>query len=483
MKWYQRPPARLIFRTTAYTMLCVTLSIFLLEMARFASDEAKLSLDLTAVDYLTACLQYLLGSAIVGIVFAGPGGLALGSIAAAILDQACPARFSAKFVRGILGFIVLIALLPVIFALPEIISMLDGAKARLIGLMMIVPLGLALRWSQLVADRYISEATQSEASESALHPRKRMIWRAAATSVALGVPVMTAYVWLFVTVADTWYTFDGPGFLLLVCLTLGAAGLALLGSTLGAIMALVTKLAPGRMDAGARCRTLVSLVPLFFLVPLITPSQPSDIEKFLWKLRAGFSIEKLEAAGWLLAIAFVVGVCQITFTKYQRETTGPKNDNPIRLWRAIPLVTVVSALVVCGAAFSILSHALYASLFEPEAAARPSEIKQLLRAARDGLSVGLIFGSALALTIMLFFSEIRRPRVFRLSILGIAVLVAFALWGPFIDFALSASLLVPEHNQRILPPLVEMTLFVITTVLMGEAYRRAAKTTARKRSA
>ncbi len=482
MKWYQRPKARLVFRLATYTIFCVTLLLFLQLMAEFASNDAKYRYERTAVDFLLESIKSLAGGAIIGLFVAGPGGLALGAFVAGVLGPGYRAQIGPKSVRFVLGFIVFLATLPAFLAFPDFISTLNGGKARLIGLLILLPLGLALRWSQVVANKYISEAIQGEDVEWTLHPRIRMVLRAAGYSVAFGVPVLTAFVWLYVTVAHTWHTVDGPVILLLTCLTLGVPCLALLGGIFGSAMALVTKLTPARIHGQPRFRVLVSLMPLLFFIPVFLSLHPYDIHRFWWRFQADFTLEKLDAAGWLLALAMAVGICQIVFAEYQREATAPKNDNPIRLWRAIPLVSVVATLVACSALFSILSYTLYLSISEPEAAAQASQAPWMLPSAHDGLAFGMIFGSALALIIMLFFNEIRRPRLFRLTVLGVTLLVAQLLWRRFFDYALSRSLLDPDHIQQILPQSLELVLVVGATVVLAELYRRATNTPSPKRS-
>ena len=482
MKWYQRPKARLVFRLATYSIFCVTMLLFLQLMAEYASNDAEYSYERTAADYLLASIGHLAGSAIFGLIVVGPGSLALGSLVAALLGPSHRARSRPRFVRFLLVSVVALVTLPAFLELPVFISLQSGGRARLIGLLILLPLGLALRWSKLAADKYISEVIQGEDAELAPSPRKTMVWRAAGYSVAFGVPVMTAYVWLYVTVADTWYTMDGPVFLLLACLIAGVPFLALLGGIFGSAMALATKLTPARLHGQPRFRVLVSLLPLLFLIPVFLPLQPYAIERFWWKLQTGFTLEKLDAAGWLLAIAMAVGICQIVFAEYQREVAAPKNDNPIRLWRAFPLAKVVAALVACSALISILSYSIYVSIFESETATQTSQVLGMLRAAHDGLAFGTVFGATLALTIMLFFNEIRRPRLFRLTVIGVALLAAIPLWRRFFDYALSRSLLDPDHIQQILPQSLELVLVVGTTVVLAELYRRAATTDNQKRS-
>ena len=482
MKWYQRPKARLVFRLATYSIFCVTMLVFLQLMAEYASDDAEYSYERTAADYLLESITSLAGGAIFGLIVVGPGSLALGSLVAALLGPGHRARRRPRFIRFVLVSIAVLVTLPAFLELPVFISLQSGGRARLIGLLILLPLGLALRWSKLAADKYISEVIQGEDAELAPSPRKTMVWRAAGYSVAFGVPMLTAFVWLYVTVADTWYTMDGPIFLLLACLIAGVPCLALLGGIFGSAMALATKLTPARLHGQPRFRVLVSLVPLLFLIPVFLPLQPRNFDRFWWKLQTGFTLEKLDAAGWLLAIAMAVGICQIVFAEYQREATAPKNDNPIRLWRAIPLAKVVLSLVACSALFSILSYQLYLSRLEPEAAAQASQVPGMLLAAYDGLAIGMIFGSSLALTIMLFFNEIRRPRLYRLTVLGVTLLVALLLWHRFFDYALSRSLLDPDHIQQILPQSVELVLVVSATVVLAELYRRAANAPSPKRS-
>lgn len=477
MKWYHRPHSKLVLRLTKYTIVWMTLSLFLHEMAWFVSAEAKYTLDRTAVDYLIASMNLMLLCAIKGIVLGIPVGIALGSIADCTLRQVNRGQIRPKQSRRVLGLIVILAILPAILVLPETISLLHGDKARLIGLMMILPLGLALRWSQQVAAQYISDRSQNESSSQTLHPRTRMILRTSGYCVLIGVPVLIAYTWLFLTVADRWYTVDGPIFLLFMCLVLGAGGFALLGGIFGAIMATVAKLARGRIKNGARLRALASLAPLLFLVPWLLPIRPAAIELFWWKLQIGNPIKRLEVAGLMLAIAIVVGICQIVFAKHQRETSPPKNDRPLSLWPPLPLVATVLLIVVCSVIISVVSRAVFLSLVERDTASTMLEASRLLRAAQYGISVGLFVGSAIAVTIMLQFSEIRRANVYRLTIAGVTLASVLLFWGSQIHFALLYAQQNPSQLREAFDLLAKAGLITIASVLVAEIYRRA--TTAR----
>ncbi len=474
IKWYQKPYAKLILRITKYTTVCLTLYLFLHEIAWFTSAEAKYSLDRTLADYLTGSIHSLLVYATIGFGLGGPAGIALGSIAAVALKLGCRGRIRPKLVRLTLAVIVLLAILPAILTLPDLISMLHGNQARIIASLMVVPLGMALRCSQLVAAKFISDAAQSEAPAQELHPRNRLILRTAAYGAVIGVPLLTAYVWLFMTVARTWYTVDGPVFVLLICLIFGAGGFALLGGIFGAIMALSARLAHGRIHDAGRLRVLVSLIPLLFVLALILPVQPDRIEAFWRKIQIGYFVQRLEAAGMILAIATSVGICQITFAKYQRETSPPKNDRPLALWRPMPLVAVVVLLVVCSVAISVSSRALYLSQIELDPASRMSESERLLRAARDGVSVGLVFGSAIALTIMLRFSRIGRPVAYRLTIFVVALLVAAAFWGDNTIYALSRIVQRQDPFWLSVILLAEVIATVLAAMILSEVYRRLA---------
>lgn len=474
MKWYQRPYAKLILRITKYTIVCLTLYLFLHGIAWFTSAEAKYSLDRILADYLTGSIHSLLVYATIGFGLGGPAGIALGSIAAVALKLGCRGRIRPKLTRFILAVLVLLTVLPAGLTLPDLISMLHGNQARIIAILMVVPLGMALRWSQLVAAKFISDASQGELSAQELHPRNRLILRTAAYSAAIGVPLLTAYVWLYMTVADTWYTVDEPVIVLFICLIFGAGGFALLGGIFGAIMALAARLAYGRIHDAGRLRVLVSLIPLLFVLPLILPVQPDEIERLWWKIQIGYLIQRLDAAGMMLAIATSVGICQITFAKYQRETSPPKNDRPLALWRPMPLVAVVMLLVVCSVVISVSSRSLYLSQIELDPASRMSESERLLRAARDGVSVGLVIGSAIALTIMLRFSHIGRPVAYRLTILVVALVAAATLSGHNTIYALSDILQRQERFLLGVIVLAEVIATVLAAMILAEVYRRLA---------
>ena len=75
MKWHQRPATNLILRTIKYTMLCLTLYLFLHEMAFFGSREAAFSYKNTVGDYLRESIRVLTGTAI-AVIMIGVGPLA-----------------------------------------------------------------------------------------------------------------------------------------------------------------------------------------------------------------------------------------------------------------------------------------------------------------------------------------------------------------------------------------------------------------------
>ena len=388
MNWHQRPATKLILRSTKYTMCCLTMYLFLHDMAFFISREATYSYDNTVGDYLRESIRVLSGTAIAVIYIGGPLGLLLGSVAAAALAPSSRGRIGQRPVCLILGLIAALALIPVFHHFPGFILALQGDKARAIGLLTLIPLGLALHWSQLLAGKHISETARSETSDAPMHPLDRMVLRTSAYSVAVGLPLMTAYVWLYVTVARDWHDHE-PFILLLICLIIGS-GFAFLGAIIALFMVTVSKFAHERFNDGARFRILVSLVPLLVIALLLLQTPPATLERFWWKLQAGNFLAKLDAAGWLLAAATSVGICQIAFAKFQRETSPPKNDRPLALWRPMPLVAVVLLLVVCSVVISVGSQALYLSQIEIDPASRISEGERLLRSARDGVSVGLI---------------------------------------------------------------------------------------------
>ncbi|MCY4064093.1 MAG: hypothetical protein OXG53_17105 [Chloroflexi bacterium] len=478
MKWHQRPATNLILRTTKYTMLCLTLYLFVHEMAFFVSHEAAFSYENTVGDYLRESIKVLIATAIFVTMIGGPLGLVLGSVAAGAL---APGFRGPTSVRLVLGFIASLALIPVIHHFPGFILALDGDKARLIGLLAIIPMALALRWSQIMAGMYISEKAQDATSEQTMHQHNLMVLRTSAYSVAVGVPLMTTYVWLYVTVARTWI-YNDPFILLLICLILGSIGFAFLGGIVGAFLVIVSNYAYERIQDGARFRILVSLVPLLVIALLLLPTPPGTLERFWWKLQFGNSLAKLDAAGWLLAAATAVGICQIVAAKYLREVSPPKNDGPTLMWRPIPLMTAVAAIVVCGLVISIVDFALYLALVEPAPDSRLSDFENLMRAGRDGVSVGLIYGSVIALTIMLRFSEIRRIRVFRLTIVCVTFIVALLIWGRSIQHAFSQ--LAQEPGQVWAGHLLaKVSLLVVTSIVMADIYRRAVPAPVPKHSA
>ena len=481
MKWHQRPATKLILRTTKYTMLCLTLYLFLQEMAFFVSRETTYSYENTVGDYLRESIRVLSGTAFAVTMIGGPLGLVVGSVAAAALAPSFRGSIGPRSVRFILGFVTSLALIPVIHHYPGFLLALEGDKSRLIGLLAIIPMGLALRWSQIVAGKYISETARSETSAAPMRPHDRMILRTFSYSVAVGVPLMTAYVCLYVTVARTWI-YNDPIFLLLMCLAMGSIGFTFLGGIIGAFLATMTKFARGRRIDDTRFRIMVSLVPLLIIALLLLSMPPDYLERFWWKLQAGNYLAKLDAAGWLLAAATGVGICQIVAAKYQREVSPPKNDRPLVLWRPIPLITIIALIVVCSVAISVCSHTIYLSQIELEPASRMSEAERLLRAGRDGVSVGLIFGSAIALTIMLRFSQIRRLVAYRFTILVIALVIAATQWGHNTLNALSQLLQAPDQVWRTVLLLAEVSLVIVTTVLSAELYLRTVTASSSKQT-
>lgn len=315
-----------------------------------------------------------------------------------------------------------------------------------------------------------------------LKPQNRIVMRTAAYSIAIGVPLTTAYVWLGITVARTWYVYDNEPFVVLfTCLICGIIGFALLGGFVGVIMTIVTKLAHGNIIYGARFRLLVSLIPLVIIALLLQPTPPETLERFWWKLQLGYPLAKLYAAGWLLAASAGVGVCQMVAAKYEREVSPPKNDSPTALWRPIPLVKMTATIVVFSVGLTVVSDVLFIALLENRSLSIGLDLENLMRFARDGVSIGLIFGSAIALTIMLRFSEIRRANGYRVTILGVTLVVALSLWGLQTYSALWATMQYPEESWRVILALAEAGLSSIAVVFMAEFYRRAATAPAQKR--
>ena len=278
---------------------------------------------------------------------------------------------------------------------------------------------------------------------SRLSPLSRIVARTVVYSVAVGLPLIFAYICLAVTVADTWYYVESPIVVLIGCLTFGLAIVVIVAALVGAVTAILTRLLYGRIQDPARLRLLVALVPIAIITAIIVMLLSNDRSRFWPPIIYPFSLRLLDIAGWPLAASVTVGISQIAAHKYDFEMSPRKREAPVEMWRAIPLAKMVLRITLFSIVLSVAARLLLLVAMPERWGADIPESRHIVWATWAGLSQGLLHGNVLAVASMLGFSELRRPRFYRFAMATIALIIAI-VYRSNISILLAPSIFVPR---------------------------------------
>ena len=258
---------------------------------------------------------------------------------------------------------------------------------------------------------------------SRLPPLLKMIVRTIVYSVALGLPLIFAFICLAVTVADAWRYVESPIVVLVAC-AFGLAFVVIAAALVGGVMAFLTGLLYSRIQDPARYRLLLALVPLAVFTYIIGTILSDDPFRFRPTIRYPFQLRLFDIAGWLLAASVAVGISQIVAHKYDGEMSARKRKAPVAMWRAIPLTKMALRITLFSAVLSVAVLLLSQAVKPDWWVSGISQSTNIVNAAWSGLSRGLMLGNVLAVATMLGFSEISRQRFYRFAMATLALIIA-----------------------------------------------------------
>ena len=132
---------------------------------------------------------------------------------------------------------------------------------------------------------------------------------------------------------------------------------------------------------------------------------------------------------WLLATTVAVAICQNAANRFDSEVSRRKTDQSTPVWRARPLITLVVLVSAACALMPLAEYLIYLLRTSDGPVVLSEKSQQFRQVFAQGLGTGLVLGNCMALTIMLCFNEILRPRTFRVAMFTVPLISVILLKG------------------------------------------------------
>ena len=136
---------------------------------------------------------------------------------------------------------------------------------------------------------------------------------------------------------------------------------------------------------------------------------------------------------WLLGTTVAVAICQHAANRFDAEVSPRKTDQPTPVWRAGPLIKMVFFVTAVCALLPVAEYLVYLLRTSDAPLVLSEKSRQFGQVFAQGLGTGLVLGSCMALTIMLCFNEILRPRTFRVAMFTVPLIAVILLKGWWLE--------------------------------------------------
>ena len=262
-----------------------------------------------------------------------------------------------------------------------------------------------------------------------IRPYLGMFRRTVTCSVLIGAPSLMAYVWLYQYLEfgpfstplqpDDLY----PGLIILV-------GIFLFLGVLTAIMiVVVTAIFHGRISEPFRYLQLIGLVVLVPSTLCFILSLGHDVELYGGSFLIALARQPHIIGRWLLGTTVAVAICQYAANRFDAEVSPRKTDQSTPMWRAGPLIKLLILVTAVCALIPVAEYLIYLLRTSDGPVVLPENSRQLRQVFAQGLGTGLVLGNSMALTIMLCFNEILRPRTYRVAMFTVPLIAVILLKG------------------------------------------------------
>lgn len=262
-----------------------------------------------------------------------------------------------------------------------------------------------------------------------IRPYLGMFRRIVTYSMVIGAPSLMAYVWLYQYLKfgpfrtpfrpEDLY----PSLIFLVGIFLFLGGLT------GIVIVIVTAICHGRISEPFRYLQLIGLVVLVPSTLCFILSLGHDVDLYGGSFLIPLARQPHIIGRWLLGTTVAVAICQYAANRFDAEVSSRKTDQSTPVWRARPLITLVVLVTAVCTLVPVAEYLIYLLRTSDGPVVLSENPRQLRQVFAQGVGTGLVLGNCMALTIMLCFNEILRPRTFRVAMFTVPLIAVILLKG------------------------------------------------------
>ena len=261
-----------------------------------------------------------------------------------------------------------------------------------------------------------------------IRPYLGMLRRIVICSVFIGAPSLLAYFWL-----DRYLEFGPfptpPPDDLFSSLIIVVFIFLFLGGLTGIVIVIVTAIFHGRISEPLRYLQLIGLVVLVPSTLCFILSLGHDVDLYGGSFLIPLARQADIIGRWLLATTVAVAICQYAANRFDAEVSSRKTDQSTPVWRARPLIKMVVLVTAVCALIPVAEYLIFLLRTSDGPVVLSEKSWQLRQVFAQGLGTGLVLGNCMALTVMLCFNEIRRPRTFRVTMFTAPLIAVILLKG------------------------------------------------------